>query len=107
MKQLSQFLKNIGVGSFEELTEEEKTTYKEWESSLNGRQITDAEVRQFLDIKLEEATAKLITEKLGEREDIFLKMKIDFIRNLNIFLDAPKHEKEQVENLIKQNHGTN
>lgn len=106
MNQLSQFLKNIGVDSYEKLTEEEKITYREWESTLNGRQITDKEVRQFLDVELELATAKLITKKLGDREDTFLKMKVEFIRHLNQFLDAPKREQEQVEQLIKTNHGT-
>jgi hypothetical protein len=101
MSLLTQFLKSIGVKSIDQLTPEELLTYKDWESSLNGRQITSEEVRQFLSVELEDATAKLITKSLGEREDIFLKMKVDFIRKLTGFLDAPAMERKHVENLIK------
>ncbi len=101
MSILSQYLKSIGVSSVDKLTTEERQTYQDWESALNGRQITSKEVRQFLTIELEDATTKLITKSLGEREDIFLKMKVDFIRRLTGFLDAPEMEKRHVENLIK------
>lgn len=101
MSILSNYLRTLGVKSYDELTQEEKKTYAEWESTLNGRQVTSSEVRQFLDLELEEATVKLVTQKLGEREDIFLKMKVEFIRKLTAVLDAPKREKDQVEQLIK------
>ena len=101
MSILSNYLNTLGVKSYDELTPEEKKTYAEWESTLNGRQVTSSEVRQFLDLELEEATVKLVTQKLGEREDIFLKMKVEFIRKLTAVLDAPKREKDQVEQLIK------
>ena len=100
MSILTQYLKSLGVTSVDQLTTEERDTYQQWESALNGRQITSKEVRQFLDIELEDATTKLITKSLGEREDIFLKMKVDFIRRLTGFLDAPEMEKKHVENLI-------
>ena len=102
MQILTQYLKKLGVNSLEQLTDEEKNTYKEWEAALNGRQITDAEVRKFLDEELEDATIKLIGQNLGDREDIFLKMKVEFIRKLGVFLDAPKREAEQVKQLVNQ-----
>ena len=100
MPTLSEYLKRLGIKSIDELTEEEKETYARWESSLNGRQITDKEVRQFMDMELENAIAELLKQRLGDREDTFLKMKVDFIRRLNDFLDAPKKEQEAVANLI-------
>ena len=102
MQKLSLYLKNLGVNSISELTDEEKLTYQEWESALNGRQITDEEVMRFLDEELEEATISLIGQNLGDRQDIFLKMKVEFIRKIKVFLDAPTREKNQVEQLIKQ-----
>jgi len=102
MQKLSLYLRNLGVNSISELTDEEKLTYQEWESALNGRQITDEEVMQFLDEELEEATISLIGQNLGDRQDIFLKMKVEFIRKIKVFLDAPTREKNQVEQLIKQ-----
>ena len=102
MQKLSLYLRNLGVNSISELTDEEKLTYQEWESALNGRQITDEEVMRFLDEELEEATISLIGQNLGDRQDIFLKMKVEFIRKIKVFLDAPTREKNQVEQLIKQ-----
>ena len=53
-----------------------------------------------MDMELENAIAELLKQRLGDREDTFLKMKVDFIRRLNDFLDAPKKEQEAVANLI-------
>lgn len=100
MSLLSKYLKKIGAKSLDELTSEEKATYSSWESALNGRQITSNEVRVFMDTELEQAINKLTTLSLGDREDTFIKMKVDFIRKLSAFLDAPKREKEQIEQLI-------
>ena len=101
MSLLSQYLTKLGVRTIDELTAEEKETYSRWESALNGRQISDQEVRQFLDVELENAIAELLKQRLGDREDTFLKMKVDFIRKITDFLDAPKKEQEAVANLIK------
>jgi hypothetical protein len=100
MSLLSRYLTKLGARSVDELTSEEQSTYAAWESALNGRQITSAEVRRFLDLELEQAISKLTSLALGEKDDTFLKMEVAFIKKLTAFLDAPKREKEQIENLI-------
>jgi len=97
---LDNFLRKLGVGSYDQLTEEEKTTYREYEEILKGRQITDEEVRLFFDQQLEQTIKKLQSTKLDTREDTFLKMKLEFLSNMTAFLDAPQREKEQLQNLI-------
>lgn len=98
---LDGFLRKIGVQSYDQLTEEEKTTYREYEQILNGRQITEKEVRAFFNLQLEDTTKKLLSTKLDTREDTFLKMKLEFLRSLTSFLDAPDREREQLKELIK------
>lgn len=98
---LTQYLKKLGLTSYEQLNEEEKKTYREWELALSGRKLTEPEVRQFLEQEVEEAVEKLTSLPLNERDDIFLKMKIEFIRRLVGFLDAPIKEKGALEAALK------
>jgi len=97
---LEGFLRKVGVGSYDQLTEEEKKTYREYEEILNGRRITDEDVRLFFNQQLEQTTERLLSTKLDTREDTFLKMKLEFLRNITSFLDAPEREKKQLQNLI-------
>jgi hypothetical protein len=100
MSLLSKYLEKIGVKNYNDLSEEEKKTYREWEEALSGRSLTEHEVNTFLHSELEEGIAKLTKTLTGDREDIFLKMKVEFIRSLLTFLDTPKREKETVERVI-------
>jgi hypothetical protein len=99
---LQGFLKKVGVNSYNELTEEEKNTYREYEAILNGRSITDKDVRAFFEMQVETTIKALLSTKLDTREDTFLKMKLEFLRTLVSFLDAPEREKKQLQNLINQ-----
>lgn len=102
MNLLEKFLKKVGVTEFSQLTEEEKETYRKWDGILSGRKLTDEEVATFLTTELEETVQKVIDQKLTSREDIFLKMKLDFIRKIQGFLNVPKVEKKILEQNINQ-----
>jgi hypothetical protein len=100
MSILTDYLQKIGVKSVDELNSEEKSTYAEWEKTLSGRQLTEADVRTFLDQEVEQAIKSLTTKSLGERDDLFLKMKIEFTQSLCSFLDSPTKEKEMIASII-------
>jgi hypothetical protein len=102
MSILGDFLKKVGVNNYSELTIEEQRTYKEWESALSGRKLTDEDVNQFLAMEKSDAINKLSTTSLKTREDIFLKMKLDFLIHLEKFLASPFVEKQMTEAAIKQ-----
>lgn len=97
MNLLKKYLNRIGVKDYSELNDEEKETYKIWEESLNGRKLTDEDVAMFLDTELENSLEKLVNSRLSDRDDLFLKMKIDFIRKVKIFLKTPEVEKKMLE----------
>lgn len=97
---LQTLLGKLGV-SYEELNDEEKTTFNLWREALSGRKLTDADVRLFLETQKDDAVMKLTDKSLSEREDTFLKMKVEFILNVIEFLDLPAKEKQMVEAQIK------
>ena len=97
---LDQYLKKIGVSSFLDLNAEERKTYKEWEESLNGRRLTDEDVARFFEGELEDTIAKLPEQRLGSKDDTFLKVKLDFLRKVRAFLDQPRLERMATEAAI-------
>ncbi|MBP7118930.1 hypothetical protein KBA63_02480 [Candidatus Woesebacteria bacterium] len=102
MSVLDQYLKKINVESYSELSDEEKRTFRSWEDALKGRKLTDDDVRTFLESEKEDAIDKLSGVPLNEREDIFLKMKLDFIRKTIKFLMMPEIEKKLAEGAIQR-----
>lgn len=102
MNILEKFLKKCDVKNFYELNAEEKETYRKWGEILNGRKLTDEEVKMFFDSELEDTISKLVTKKRGEREDTFLKVKLEFLRKVKGFLNVPEMEKKLMENSINQ-----
>ena len=96
------FLEKLGVKEFSELTEEEKQTYREWDEIISGRKLTDEEVKTFLGGEINEIQVKLINPNLSVREDLFLKMKLEFIMKLMTFLAKPELEKRALEKHINE-----
>jgi len=100
MNILKKYLTKIGAKEFVQLSDEEKDTYRRWEETLSGRKLTDEEVKQFLDVEEEETKAKLIKEITATREDTFLKMKLEFVMKIKVFLNSPEMEKKILETNI-------
>lgn len=98
---LEKLLSKLGVTSVDELTAEERETYRSWSTALAGRKLTDDDVAQFFALQIEDCLMKLTTQKLHDREDIFLKMKLDLIRQVRNFLDSPQREKEVITRQIE------
>lgn len=87
---------------FSQLEESEKETYRAWQNVLEGRKLSDEDVKRFLDIELEETIQKIVNTGNEKDLDIFLKMKLEFIRKIKYFLDGPRIEKEVLEQNIER-----
>jgi hypothetical protein len=98
---LNTLLTKLGVNSYEELTTEERETYRQWSQALIGRKLTDEDVAQFFELQIEDCLMKLTTKTLNDREDTFLKAKLDLIRQIKNFLDSPKREQEVITRQIQ------
>lgn len=94
-------LKKLNATEFSQLSEEEKQTYRDWDEILSGKKITDEDVKNFFDSELDEVLIKLVNPTLSEREDVFLKMKLEFLRKVKGLLLRPEMEKLLVEQQIK------
>lgn len=97
---LQKLLGKLGL-TYETMNEEERRTFNAWREALAGRRLTDDDVKHFLDVEYHDAVKKLTSKQLSEREDIFLKMKVDFIINIKEFLSLPAAEKAMVEQQIE------
>ncbi len=94
-------LKKLNATEFSQLSEEEKQTYRYWDEILAGKKITDEDVKNFFDSELDAVLIKLVSPTLSEREDVFLKMKLEFLRKVKGLLLRPEQEKLLVEQQIK------
>lgn len=101
MSIIDDFLKKIGVDKYENLTPEEKETYREWELSLSGRSVTDADYRAFLENELGMSIQRLTEVDLGRGEETFRKCEVRLIKKIIAFLDGPKVEQALMEKQIK------
>ena len=97
---LEKYLKKLQVKEFSELNESEKETYRKWEETLHGRKITDEETLNFFNTEIEDTINKLVSQHYNEKEDVFLKVKLDFLRKVKTFLNMPEFEKKVMERSI-------
>ena len=93
---LDKLLNKLGVTSVDQLTAEERETYRAWSDALSGRKLTDDDVATFFSMQTEDCLVKLTTLKLRDREDTFLKAKLDLLRQIQNFLASPKREQEVI-----------
>lgn len=94
---LDKLLFKIGAKSYDDLTPEEKETYKHWEEALQGRKLTDKDVAVFFEAQLNDVMNKLPNDQNSDKLDTFLKMKLSFIRSVMEFLDSPRVEAMQIQ----------
>lgn len=100
MNILKKYLTKIGVGSYEELTSDEKDTYKLWEESLSGRKLTDEDISSFLQTELSQAILRLTEVNLSKEDEIYRKCEVRMIQKIKNFLNSPKIEKAMIEKQI-------
>jgi len=98
---LSRYLKKIGVLKFEDLNVEEKETYRNWEVALSGRNITEQDYKQFLEMELDQAVTRLTEIDLSREAETFRKVEVKFIKKVLTFLDMPQVEKKMLEGQIE------
>jgi hypothetical protein len=105
LKFINKYASKIGgkeVKSFEDLTSEEKETYKEWEVALSGRKLTDTDVQTFLNTELDTAVTRLTDVDLKVEDAVFRKVEVRLIKKIINFLNMPAVEKALVEKQLEK-----
>jgi hypothetical protein len=100
MDLLKKYLNKLGLQSYEELTSDEKETYKLWEESISGRKLTDEDVSIFLQTELSQAIQRLTEVNLSKEDEIYRKCEVRMIQKIQKFLESPKIEKAMIEKQI-------
>jgi len=101
MSLLSKWLKKNNVDSFSDLNEEEKATYRLYEEALQGRKITDADVKDFFEQELKTAVNRLTEENLSYESDIFRKSEVRILNKIQAFLSMPALEQKMAEKQLE------
>lgn len=98
---MDKWLKKLGI-KFEDLNQEEKDTYYEWEKAISGRKLTDKDVIKWLEEEKEIAVSRITDIDLSEEDELFRKMEVKFIKKVLNFLNSPIVEKEFAQKAIEQ-----
>ncbi len=101
MSVIDRYLAKLGIKDYSSMSLEEKATMREWEAALQGRQLTQTDVRTFLDIELENAISRLTETGLKPEDEVFRKVEVRFIKKIMSFLNMPALEKKVVEEQLK------
>lgn len=99
---LEKYLKKLGLSSYEELNEDEKNTYREWEESLAGKDVTIKELKEFLLSELDIAISKLTDINLTHEDETFRKVEVRVIKKMLNFIESPKVAKKFAEKAISE-----
>lgn len=105
LKFINKFASRAGskeVKSFEDLTSEEKDTYREWEVALAGRKLTDDDVQAFLNTELDAAVTRLTDVDLKVEDAVFRKVEVRLIKKIINFLNMPTVEKALLEKQLEK-----
>jgi DNA-binding TFAR19-related protein (PDSD5 family) len=99
---LNQYLKKLGIKSYDDLNADEKATYKEMEKAFEGKEITNKEVQEWLSYELDLAVSRLTDINLTKEDEIFRKVEVRFIKKLINLIESPKIAKQMAEKHLEQ-----
>ena len=98
---IEKLLKKRGINDLNDLTDEEKAIYDEWEKVLSLSSLTLKDLEKFLNEQVPRLTKELIEPDISDKKNIYLKARIaDFMAILAV-IQKPKIAKKELENYIK------
>lgn len=98
---LDKILEKIGIKSYEDLNEEEKKTYREWEKILSKGEITIEELKKFIINQITVLELQILNPDNSKEKDVFLKSQLRILRVLLGFIESPKKSREWLEGYLK------
>lgn len=97
---LTKLLEKIGVKSVAELRHEERETFERYEKVLQKKELTLADVRQFLETQISIIEGRWRDNSLSQAAKGELVPYHTCYRTLLSALDAPALERQQLENVL-------
>ena len=97
---LENFLKKIGVKGYDELTQEEKAVYQQYQEVLT-KQVTVDDIKSFIKAQIDTILISLSDYDNPAKKDIYLKARLRDMMMIKALLESPDKAKENLKNVIK------
>lgn len=102
---MEETLKALGINlnglKFEELNEAERTTLYQWLETVQKKEVTVEDIRQYVHKLRDNIEQDLTKHDLSKEHDLFLKGRLRNIMLIESFLLGPERAKKALEQAIK------
>lgn len=100
MSKLHSLLERLGL-KYEDLTEEEKKTYTEWNETLIQSEVTIDDLKKFIPSQIEQLEQSQNSYENSKDKDLFLKAQIRNLKMIHAFLLGPEQRRKWLEQHIE------
>lgn len=102
MSLLDNWLKKKNISCYDELTEDEKKVYDEYEKALNVPEIKVEDIESFVRQQLNILSNDIINFSNSEKKDTFIKAQMSVLRIILAFITKDLEVKKMVEEKLKK-----
>lgn len=99
---LAKLLRKRGIETVEELSHEERATFDKYEKVLNKRELTVADLRQFIQARIDHIEMKWKDMNIDAGKKAELVPYFTVYKTLLQAIDAPMSEREALEQVLMQ-----
>lgn len=100
MSSLHNLLEKLGL-KYEDLTEEEKKTYTEWNETLVQSEVTIGDLKKFIPSQIEQLEHSQNDYQNSKEKDLFLKAQIRNLKMIQAFILGPEQRRKWLEQHIQ------
>lgn len=101
MSSLHNLLEKLGL-KYEDLTEEEKKTYTEWNETLIQSEITIDDLKKFIPSQIEQLEHSQNDYQNSKEKDLFLKAQIRNLKMIQSFILGPEQRRKWLEDHLNK-----
>lgn len=102
MNILDNWLKKKNINHYDELSEEEKKIYDEYEKALNVPELKVEDIEIFVRQQLNLLSNEIISFTNSEKKDLFIKAQMSVMRSILAFITKDLETKKMVEEKLKK-----
>lgn len=100
MSSLHNLLEKLGL-KYEDLTEEERKTYTEWNETLVQSEVTIDDLKKFIPSQIEQLEHSQNDYQNSKEKDLFLKAQIRNLKMIQAFILGPEQRRKWLEQHIQ------
>jgi hypothetical protein len=97
-----ELLNKRGIQKVEELTPEERAEVFNWQSQLDGTEITVEKIEKFCESQIRIIEDKYASGDQTDKQDMFLRASLHIYLNIQRMIKAPETERVNIEKYLTQ-----